>query len=195
MGVVLESVERITALIEQLNDQTGKDDTNLSDAIESARQSAYDDGHNDGALENSTLVTDRLIDKTITKIETNVEIIGINAFFRCNALAEVYAPYAHTLSASCFRECAFERIDLPRTTSIGGQCFSGCSALKTVILRADTLCALGAMTVFSSTPIFSGTGYIYVPAALVEEYKAATNWSGYATQIRAIEDYPEVTGG
>lgn len=35
----------------------------------------------------------------------------------------------------------------------------------------------------------------YVPTSLVEEYKSATNWSIYAEQIRAIEDYPEITGG
>lgn len=45
------------------------------------------------------------------------------------------------------------------------------------------------------TPMKSGTGYIYVPAALVDSYKAATNWSTYADQIRAIEDYPDITGG
>ena len=39
------------------------------------------------------------------------------------------------------------------------------------------------------------TGYIYVPRALVNSYKAATNWSTFASQIRAIEDYPDITGG
>jgi hypothetical protein len=41
----------------------------------------------------------------------------------------------------------------------------------------------------------NGTGYIYVPATLVDTYKAGTNWSTHADQIRAIEDYPEITGG
>ena len=47
----------------------------------------------------------------------------------------------------------------------------------------------------SYTKISSGSGYIYVPAALVDSYKAAGNWQYYADQIRAIEDYPEITGG
>ena len=38
-------------------------------------------------------------------------------------------------------------------------------------------------------PIASGAGYIYVPAALVDSYKVATNWSTYAAQFRALEDY------
>ena len=47
---------------------------------------------------------------------------------------------------------------------------------------------------FKDTPIESGTGYVYVPSALVDSYKSATNWSTYADQIRAIENYPDITG-
>jgi hypothetical protein len=39
------------------------------------------------------------------------------------------------------------------------------------------------------TKIASGTGYIYVPAARVNNYKSATYWKDYAAQIRALEDY------
>ena len=59
----------------------------------------------------------------------------------------------------------------------------------------STMAKLDNTNTFNSTPIASGTGYIYVPAALVDNYKAATNWSTYANQIRAIEDYPEICGG
>ena len=44
-----------------------------------------------------------------------------------------------------------------------------------------------------NTMIANGTGYIYVPAELVETYKTTSNWETYADQIRAIEDYPEIT--
>lgn len=37
-------------------------------------------------------------------------------------------------------------------------------------------------------------GYIYVPAALIDEYKTATNWATFADQFRAIEDYPDICG-
>ena len=75
-------------------------------------------------------------------------------------------------------------------TSIGSYAFCGCSKLTTLILRSETMCTLSNTNAFSSTPIESGTGYIYVPRALVDSYKAASNWSTYANQIRAIEDYP-----
>ena len=57
------------------------------------------------------------------------------------------------------------------------------------------MATLANTNAFTNTPIKSGAGYIYVPAALVDSYKAATNWSVYADQIRAIEDYPDITGG
>lgn len=43
--------------------------------------------------------------------------------------------------------------------------------------------------VANGTPIANGTGYIYVPSALIEQYKVAENWSTYASQFRALEDY------
>lgn len=73
--------------------------------------------------------------------------------------------------------------------SIGIMGFYGSAQLKTVILRSETMCALETTNAFTSTPIASRTGYICVPRALVDTYKAATNWSTYANQIRAIEDY------
>jgi hypothetical protein len=54
---------------------------------------------------------------------------------------------------------------------------------------------LADVDALNDSSVASGSGYIYVPAALVDSYKAATNWSTYAEQIRAIEDYPEICGG
>ena len=79
-------------------------------------------------------------------------------------------------------------------TSIAATAFDTCSALTTVILRKNQVCTLANVSAFNSTPIKSGTGYVYVPSALVDSYKTATNWSTYAAQIRAIEDYPDICG-
>lgn len=75
--------------------------------------------------------------------------------------------------------------------------FYGCPLLETFILRrTDTVNPWsGWSAMFESTMIKAGTGYIYVPAALVDAYKATTGWADWAEQIRAIEDYPEITGG
>ena len=90
---------------------------------------------------------------------------------------------------------ALTLVSFPSVTSIGASAFASCSKLTTVILGAGSYVALSNVSAFTGTPIASGTGFIYVPAALVDTYKIASNWSTYANQIRAIEDYPEICGG
>ena len=122
--------------------------------------------------------------------------IGRNAFRYCYALTNVDIPLVNTLDNSAFSYCtALTRIDIPSVTSIASQAFYRCSSLNTLILRSDTMCTLTGTNVFVDTPIADGTGYIYVPAALLVEYTSATNWSAMADQFRAIEDYPDITGG
>ena len=90
---------------------------------------------------------------------------------------------------------ALTMVSFPAVTSISASAFASCSKLTTVILGVGSVATLNNASAFTSTPIASGTGYIYVPAALVDNYKIASNWSTYASQIRAIEDYPEICGG
>lgn len=99
--------------------------------------------------------------------------------------------------AGCMRmNTLLAKVDFKSLKNLGVTFFSGCSALAAFIIRnTDTVPTLASTNAFASTPIASGTGYIYVPSVMVESYKAATNWSTYADQIRAIEDYPEITGG
>lgn len=89
-----------------------------------------------------------------------------------------------------FGECTeLTLVDVPNVVTIDtGACY-GCTVLNTFILRGETVCTLSATDAFSNTPIASGTGYIYVPSALLADYQAATNWSNYAAQFRALEDY------
>lgn len=115
-----------------------------------------------------------LIERTITEIHSNVTSIGNYAFYGCTALTTA---------------------DFPLVTSISNCAFYGCTKLSTLILRKNAVCTLTNINAFTNTPIASSTGYVYVPASLVNTYKTATNWVTYANQIRAIENYPEITGG
>jgi len=108
----------------------------------------------------------------------------------------LYAPKIDIIGSTCFRNCSYlTTIDLDLFISIGTLAFEKCSKLDTVILRDNSNSELSNINAFNNTPIASGTGYIYVPAVQVDYYKSATNWVTYANQIRAIEDYPEITGG
>lgn len=156
---------------------------------------------------------DALIDRSITEISSNVTSIGANAFSECPALTTTDFPMATSIDVRAFQKCpaltttnfpmvttvgmyafyeskALTTIDLAVATSIKSMAFGGCSKLKALILRnQNAVCELSSSSDVNGTLIKSGTGYIYVPSALIEQYKVATNWSAYAAQFRALEDY------
>ena len=81
--------------------------------------------------------------------------------------------------------------------------FQECYSLKTVILRnTEKVATAENSSLFASCYHILGTvnetynpeglkdGYIYVPDALVDSYKTATNWSTYADQIKPLSELP-----
>lgn len=125
----------------------------------------------------------------------NVETIGMNAFSGCAVLASVNFPSVQTIGTQAFYLCLnLSSVELPRARSIQMYAFRS-SNLKSLILSGENVCTLENKDAFSGTPISSGTGYIYVPARLQNDYMYGTNWSSFGDRIRAIEDYPEITGG
>ena len=122
-------------------------------------------------------ISKKLVERSISGDYTNDRVteIGYFAFAYCQNLTTV---------------------DSSSVTTIYTKAFLGCSKLVTLILRnPDGVCTLITKNALGNTPIASGTGYIYVPSAFVDSYKAATNWSAFANQFRAIEDYPDICGG
>jgi len=134
----------------------------------------------------------------------------------CASLTELHLPGLTSIGMNAFsyRLCPNKRLTFPSLTSIGNygipgldylelfdcggnadslwigssQNFQNCTRLKAFIARYNNVVSL-AGKVFGNTPIGKGTGYIYVPIALIDSYKSATNWSTYASQFRALEDY------
>lgn len=101
-----------------------------------------------------------------------------------------------TLAYMCFSESGVKKADCKNVTTISQQAFRQATykenlGLNTLILRADTVCTLSSTSAFTNTPISKGVGYIYVPDDLVEDYKSATNWTVYASQIRGISELEE----
>ena len=101
---------------------------------------------------------------------------GMRMFYSCSSLTNLKFPVLHNIGSTYQ--------------------FADCVKLTTLILPYETaVVTLSSTNSFTNTPIESGTGYIYVPQTLIEEYKVATNWSTLADQFRAIEDYPDICGG
>ena len=125
-------------------------------------------------------------------------------FEGCSMLQKAVAPSCKTVSNYAFYNCnSLETVDLGKVydiagpvSKIGSGAFNNCSKLTALILRTNWIFEWASATSpFTNTPIANGAGYIYVPADWVDGYKVAAHWSDYADQIRAIEDYPDITGG
>lgn len=113
----------------------------------------------------------------------------------CSKLVDIYLPLMKSAGNNAFQGIGAKSVDLPSLERVHANFFQNAKQLTTFILRNPNSISLLGAGAFSGTPITDGTGYIYVPKALVDSYKAATNWSTFADQIRAIEDYTEITGG
>ena len=130
--------------------------------------------------------------KSLGKIELTVcSNIGTNAFVDCYALKKIInktnVATVHSIFLNCYN---LELIDI--NTNYFYQPTSA-YGLKIVILRNSVVTVLNSLV--SGGLLANGYGYIFVPANLVNAYKADTNWCVIADQILAIEDYPEITGG
>lgn len=126
-----------------------------------------------GGTSDNTVI-DKIVDRSITGFTSStLKTVGQYAFQACTKLTKV---------------------DIT-ATRINGYAF-GASGLDTLILRSTSVVTLAAMTAFNgrySTSWAEGDDYLgvlYVPSALISNYKSATNWSNLLNRgwdIQAIE--------
>ena len=106
------------------------------------------------------------------------------AFTSCSKLTSVNFPVCVSISDYAFTYCSsLTTVSFPACVSIGKYAFSYCTNLKEIYLMGSSLCVLSNSNAFSVTSIWSNKGSIFVPASLVETYKAATNWAYFKARI------------
>lgn len=107
-------------------------------------------------------------------------------FYGCSHLKKVKADVA-TSVFNAFQNCtALEVIDILGGSSWNFNANLGSTNLKSLVIRATD----GVMNCESST-YFNSQASIYVADSLVDAYKAATNWSQFADQIKPLSTYTE----
>ena len=128
----------------------------------------------------------------LTELPSGITSMVNDAFNGCTNLALTELPSGVTsIKPRVFNGCTSltEMTCLGNITTIETGAFNGCTKLsKFALPNITSVPTLSSTDAFRSTPIASGTGYIYVPDDLVESFKSATNWSTYADQIKAISE-------
>lgn len=104
------------------------------------------------------------------------------------ALREIHMPNLGTSialnlnfgSATAANACQnLEVCDIGKAKSIAANTFANCYKLQTLIMRRTSVTTLANVSAFLNTPVRgrnSLTAKIYVPEALIDDYKAASNW-------------------
>ena len=140
--------------------------------------------------------------------------LGANYAMNCTSLESVRLPNTLTSIGSAFKNCAsLSKVSLPYgLVTIGANAFYDCSSLKYLEIPSTvTSIGSGALSYaadgiekstyvfFPATPptiqsntfysgIYTNVEKIYVPAASLDVYKTATNWSTYASYMEAIPE-------
>lgn len=120
-------------------------------------------------------------------IPNDIIEIESNAFNRVSGLTSIQLPSTLTKIGSASFNCSknLTSITIPSSvTEIGGYAFFGCDRINSATILATTPPTLGFSVFTQSSSLYNYP--IYVPAESVEAYKAATNWSEYASRIQAI---------
>lgn len=139
-----------------------------------AREEGYADGYAAGELAGYETGYEAVAEQ----IDTTNEVLqrSVSGTYRNDKLTAV--------GAYAFYYCSnLVVLDLPAVSFIGEYAFAYCKNLAALYLRnPDKVCTLYSKSALSQTNI----ARIYVPAALVTQYRSATNWSSYASKISPI---------
>lgn len=147
----------------------------------------------------------------------NLETSAGGIFGDCYALTNVNVPKLTSIPGGTFNKCnSLTKVELPSVTSVAqlgirnssvlkevifgtkissfaNQAFYQCPALDTIVIQnTETVATMDSTHTFENIKITSTSGSIYVPDALVDSYKTATNWSVYASQIKPLSEYVAV---
>lgn len=119
---------------------------------------------------------------------------GTHCFANCTNLVTAVIQGTGQMNGQCFyNDTKLTTVDLAHSR-IHTQEFNGCSKLTTVILRRTAgVPTLTNINAFAGTPFASGKagGTLYVPAALIDSYKTASNWKTILGYLQSDGETPQ----
>ena len=148
---------------------------------------------------------------TELRLPSSLTTIGDFAFYNCSSLTEIeLSPSLTSIGAHIFNGCSaltkITNLENTKVTSLPNNVFYNCSSLTELRLPSSLtkinnyvferctslqyirINAITPPTIQSTIP--ATVVAIYVPDESVEAYRAATNWSNYASKIKGISEMP-----
>lgn len=119
----------------------------------------------------------------------NATIMGLQSYIDLTQLRKLYAPRIG-LMLNAFNTETAKLTHICYAWGTSNKNFSSSEKLEMMIItRKSDITPFSNASYIPKKALTYGNCYIYVPSALLENYKTATNISVYADRIRAIENY------
>ena len=133
------------------------------------------------------------IKQKVWDFENLVKIAAQNPFVEASAEVIIFRKAINNGLDKSFHGVPNLRVvELYKSFQIGRYAFQNSPNFEALLLRdTDNMFGISNVDVLTSNTNF----YVYVPASMLDSYKAESNWSAHPERIRAIEDYPDITGG
>lgn len=124
-----------------------------------------------------------------------IKAIYSDAFYSAS-LTSAYIYSTSTISGvignNAFRNATYLNTVSGYIKNISSGAFLNCSRLYSLYLNninsSITTLTVSAYGAFANTPIYNGSGSIYVPASLYETYISATNWATLSNAFVSVPD-------
>ena len=108
--------------------------------------------------------------------------VGANAFDYCFVMSSVSLPMCKYVGPQAFHSTlALSSVNLPVCSRIDSNAFA--EVIETLVLGYNSVVTIPAIGIFTGN-----IPSIFVPASLVDAYKADTNWSQYSNSIFPISE-------
>lgn len=118
----------------------------------------------------------------------NLVTIDNSSFAGLYSMKSLDLPKVTVFPGYVFSGSNIVKLKLGSATSFAKFCFANVTKLKTLIIETPNMIPKLENNSYLATD--SKDVVVYVPDALVEDYKSATNWSTYADRIKPISELP-----
>ena len=109
--------------------------------------------------------------------------------FQDAPLENIHLPKIKALGYYSMSGVAATFVDFPELENFGAHASFWTTNLTTLVLRREMVVGTYSINSIILPKMEAGTGWIYVPRSVVDQYKSATVWSAWGDQYRALEDW------